>query len=193
MFGIEKDFQQLMEQVYGPLGKKEQEECARIAQQLVDNAVKEVKMTDEPVQYETPMTEIEEVKAQIKVLQSKLSFLEELEKTKSPVEEAFKRVYGRYPVTDIADTCWDGSTWTNFEQGYNAAYEEKVSQEPEEEPEELKTLHQLFHETVWIVPDCDEFCEIVKEWMSQYTHNVMTGEYLKGYEECLTVLGENLK
>jgi hypothetical protein len=142
---------------------------------------------------QTEMTEIEEVKAQIKVLQSKLSFLEELEKTKSPVEEAFKRVYGRYPVTDIADTCWDGSTWTNFEQGYNAAYEEKVSQEPEEEPEELKTLHQLFHETVWIVPDCDEFCEIVKEWMSQYTHNVMTGEYLKGYEECLTVLGENLK
>jgi hypothetical protein len=139
------------------------------------------------------MTEIQKVKAEIKMLEKKLSFLEELEKTKSPVEEAFKRVYGRYPVTDIADTCWDGSTWTNFEQGYNAAYEEKVSQEPEEEPEELKTLHQLFHETVWIVPDCDEFCEIVKEWMSQYTHNVMTGEYLKGYEECLTVLRENLK
>lgn len=139
------------------------------------------------------MTEIQKVKAEIKMLEKKLSFLEELEKTKSPVEEAFKRVYGRYPVTDIADTCWDGSTWTNFEQGYNAAYEEKVSQEPEEESEELKTLHQLFHETVWIVPDCDEFCEIVKEWMSQYTHNVMTGEYLKGYEECLTVLGENLK
>jgi len=139
------------------------------------------------------MTEIQKVKAEIKMLEKKLSFLEELEKTKSPVEEAFKRVYGRYPVTDIADTCWDGSTWTNFEQGYNAAYEEKVSQEPEEESEELKTLHQLFHETVWIVPDCDEFCEIVKEWMSQYTHNVMTGEYLKGYEECLTVLRENLK
>jgi hypothetical protein len=139
------------------------------------------------------MTEIQKVKAEIKMLEKKLSFLEELEKTKSPVEEAFKRVYGRYPVTDIADTCWDGSTWTNFEQGYNAAYEEKVSQEPEEETEELKTLHQLFHETVWIVPDCDEFCGIVKEWLSQYTHNVMTGEYLKGYEECLTVLGENLK
>jgi hypothetical protein len=45
MFGIEKDFQQLMEQVYGPLGKKEQEECAKIAKQLVDNAVEEVKMT----------------------------------------------------------------------------------------------------------------------------------------------------
>jgi ubiquinone biosynthesis protein UbiJ len=47
MFGIEKDFQQLMEQAYGPLGEKQQ------------------------------MTEIEEVKAQIKVLEKKVSFLEE--------------------------------------------------------------------------------------------------------------------
>ena len=50
MFGIEKDFQQLMEQVYGPLGEKNQ------------------------------MTEIEEVKAQIKVLEKKVSFLEEIER-----------------------------------------------------------------------------------------------------------------
>ena len=168
MFGIEKDFQNLMEQVYGPLEKKEQ------------------------------MTEIEEVKAQIKVLEKKLSFLEELEKTKSPVEEAYKRVYGKYPVKDVSEDLtpldnWNVISWDAFQKGYDAAYEEKVSQEPEEEPEELKTLHQLFHETVWIVPDCDEFCGIVKEWLSQYTHNVMTGEYLKGYEECLTVLGENLK
>jgi hypothetical protein len=34
----------------------------------------------EPVQYETPMTEIEELKAQIKVLEAKLSLLEEIEK-----------------------------------------------------------------------------------------------------------------
>jgi hypothetical protein len=34
----------------------------------------------EPVQYETPMTEIEEVKAQLKVLEKKLALLEEIEK-----------------------------------------------------------------------------------------------------------------
>ena len=165
MFGIEKDFQNLMEQVYGPLNKDK-------------------------------MTEIEKTKKEIEVLTKKLSFLEELEKTKSPAEEAFKRVYGRYPITDIADTCWDGSTWTNFINGYDAGQEDyKVGeyQEPEEEPEELKTLYQMLYDRVWIEPCCDEFCNIVKEWMSQYTHNVMTGEYLKGYEECLTVLEENLK
>ena len=135
--------------------------------------------------------EIEELKAQLKVLQSKLSFLEELEKTKSPVEEAFKDWMGVYPPTNPSvDNIFD-IRWRAFQMGYNAAYEEKVSQEPEEEPEELKTLYQMFDEEqyyhrnkIWI---------IVKNWMSQYTHNVMTGEYLKGYEECLTVLEENLK
>jgi len=135
--------------------------------------------------------EIEELKAQLKVLQSKLSFLEELEKTKSPVEEAYKDWMGVYPPTNPSvDNIFD-IRWRAFQMGYNAAYEEKVSQEPEEEPEELKTLYQMFDEEqyyhrnkIWI---------IVKNWMSQYTHNVMTGEYLKGYEECLTVLEENLK
>ena len=137
------------------------------------------------------MTEIQKVKAQIKVLQSKLSFLEELSKTKSPVEECYKDWWGEYPGTENWTS--DATRWQGFQAGYNAAYEEKVAQEPGEEPEELKTLYQMLYDRVWIEPCCDEFCDIVKEWMSQYTHNVMTGEYLKGYEECLTVLEENLK
>ena len=44
------------------------------------------------------MTEIEELKAQIKVLEKKLSFLEELEKTPSPAEEAYKDWWGEYPT-----------------------------------------------------------------------------------------------
>ena len=70
--------------------------------------------------------EIEKTKAEIKVLTKKLSFLEDMQKhQKSPAEEAFKRVYGHYPVTDIADTFWEGQTWFAFQQGYNTAYEEK--------------------------------------------------------------------
>ena len=133
------------------------------------------------------MTEIEELKAQIKVLQSKLSFLEELEKTKSPVEEAYKDWCGEYP----SGTSSNASQWVTFQAGYNAAYEEKVAQEPEEE---LKTLYQMFEsEGAYGQIYFDDALKVVKEWMSQYTHNVMTGEYLKGYEECLTVLEENLK
>jgi ribosomal protein L23 len=113
MFGIEKDLQQLMEQVYGPLGKKEREESARIAKQIVDNAVQKVKKMTENEE------EIEKVKAEIKVLEKKLSFLVELEQTKTPVEEAFKDNYGVYP--NELKTTDDFNCWKSFKRGYNAA------------------------------------------------------------------------
>ena len=85
---------------------------------------------DEPVQYETTMTEnkeeIEKVKAQIKVLEKKLSFLEELEKTKSPVEEAYKRWMGNYPPTGPSVDGIDDIRWRAFQMGYNASKEDKV-------------------------------------------------------------------
>lgn len=135
--------------------------------------------------------EIEKTKKEIEVLTAKLALLKEMENHKTPCEIAYKDWWGEYP----GDENWtsDATRWQGFQAGYNAAYEEKVAQEPEEEPEELKTLHQMFYEKKWNNLSCDEFCNVVKEWMSQYTHNVMTGEYLKGYEECLTVLEENLK
>jgi hypothetical protein len=146
---------------------------------------------DEPVQYETPMTEIQKVKAEIKVLEKKLSFLEELEKTKSPVEEAYKDWMGVYPPTNPSvDNIFD-IRWRAFQMGYNAAYEEKVAQEPEEEPEELKTLYQMFDDEQYY--HRDKIWHIVKRWMSQYADNVLRGECKKGYEYCLTVLEESLK
>ena len=129
------------------------------------------------------MTEKEKIEGEIKILQKKLSFLEELSKTKSPVEEAYKRVYGFYPET------YDDS-WSAFQDGYNAAFFESCKVE---EPEELKTLYQMLDDKKHHPDTCVFICDIVKNWMSQYTHNVMTGEYLNGYEECLTVLEENLK
>ena len=119
MFGIEKDFQKLMEQVYGPLNKDK-------------------------------MTEIEEVKAQIKVLEKKLSFLEELEKTKSPVEEAYKDWWGEYPGTENWTS--DATRWQGFQAGYNYAQKdykvgewEPTPQTPEQVADGLK---EAFREAV---------------------------------------------
>jgi hypothetical protein len=127
------------------------------------------------------MTEIEKTKKDIEVLTAKLALLEEIENHKTPCEEAYKRVYGFYPET------YEDS-WSSFQDGYIAAQKDyKV-----EEPEELKTLYDVLRELDKPM-FTDDVCSAVKSWMSQYTHNVMTGEYLKGYEECLTVLEENLK
>ena len=78
------------------------------------------------------MTEIQKVKAEIKVLQSKLSFLEELEKTKSPVEEAFKDWMGVYPPTNPSvDNIFD-IRWRAFQMGYNASQKSEKEQQIKE-------------------------------------------------------------
>ena len=163
MFGIEEDFRQLMEQVYGPLdGGK--------------------------------MTEIGELKEQIKVLEKKLSFLEELEQTKSPAEEAYKDWWGEYPKSIFNN---DDVRWMGFQAGYNAAQKDyKVGEHQEPIPEEeLKTLYQMIYDDDWTSPsDCNRLCDIVKEWIFQYDCDYAACEdYLEGYIECQTVLEERLK
>ena len=71
---------------------------------------------------------IEEIKAQLKVLEKKLSFLEELSQTKSPVEEAFKDWMGVYPPTTPSVDGIDDIRWRAFQMGYNSSKEKKVSE-----------------------------------------------------------------
>jgi hypothetical protein len=108
-----------------------------------------------------------------------------VEEPKSPAEKAYYAVYGWYPPTTSSVSNYEDNRWRDFQNGYNAS---KVSETPQE-PEELKTLYQMLRDE-----ECrDDVCSVVKEWMSQYADNVMTGEYKKGYEYCLLVLEENLK
>jgi hypothetical protein len=74
--------------------------------------------------------EIEKTKAEIKVLEAKLSFLEELQNHKTLCEEAYKRVFGKYPGAAFTWTIEDERCMYMFHQGYNAAKEEKVSEYP---------------------------------------------------------------
>ena len=101
------------------------------------------------------MTEIEKTKKEIDVLTAKLELLIEMENHKSPCEIAFKRVYGKYPITDIADTCWEGSLWSYFEKGYNASKEDcKV--EEEQLATQQGNIKTLIEESV-------KWCEAVKQ------------------------------
>ena len=86
------------------------------------------------------MTEIQKTEGEIKVLQAKLELLKEIE-NKSPVEKAFKKVYGEYPPTTPSVSNSEDERWSAFQNGYNAS---KVSETPQE-PEQLKTLYQMFY------------------------------------------------
>ena len=73
---------------------------------------------------------------------------ERVEEQKSPVEEAYKDWWGEYPTNT-----WqvDVNRWDAFRAGYNAAYEEKVSEwEPTPQtPEQVADgLKEAFREAV---------------------------------------------
>jgi hypothetical protein len=77
---------------------------------------------------------VESIEAEIKMLQSKLEFYKELEKTKSPVEEAYKDWWGEYPGNEIWPN-FDDTRWGGFQAGYNAAQKDyKVGEYQETEP-----------------------------------------------------------
>ena len=121
------------------------------------------------------MTEtIQQLKEDIAILQEKLQKLEELQRTKSPVEEAFRKVYYRYP--DKLDDKY-GSAWDIFEKGYNA------SQEPEDN--EWKTVALGFGENLSAIGPCGYYDFTPVEWYDWVVdiYENTANEYLKLLEK----------
>ena len=86
------------------------------------------------------MTEIEKTEGEIKLLQAKLELLKRMENP-TPVEEAYKRFFGRYPNSG---DCWTDDNeefWYFFQVGYKSAKEDcKVGEEVEEDEWKLVAL-----------------------------------------------------
>ena len=103
---------------------------------------------------------VESIEAEIKMLQSKLEFYKELEKTKTPCEEAYKRVYGYYSNSNASDT-----TWIDFVNGYKSAQEDyKVGEY--QEAKELKTLYQMLEDAgAYGNIRLDTAVKVVKDWL----------------------------
>jgi len=81
---------------------------------------------------------IQQLKEDIAIIQKKLEELE-IHKSKTPVEEAFYRVYGYYPSLDTDG--YDGSPWQRFITGYNAGYEEMENNMNFEKSKEIVDKH----------------------------------------------------
>jgi hypothetical protein len=117
--------------------------------------------------------EIEKTKAEIKVLEAKLSFLEEMEKhKKSPAEEAYKKWWGEYPGTETW-TIYDETRWVGFQKGYADAYKETVSkyqptaQTPEQVADGLRNAMQTAKENgVFDQPEPETLTlkNLLKKW-----------------------------
>ena len=100
-------------------------------------------------------------------------------KPKTPVEEAYKNWWGEYPGTEIW-TDYDETRWVGFKAGYNAAYEEKVSEwEPTPQtPEQVSDgLKEAFREAIkqGIIPEVDKVSdEFMDEMVAKLKGQTLT-------------------
>ena len=127
------------------------------------------------------MTEIEKTEGEIKVLQAKLELLKEMEKRRSPAEEAFKEVYGYYP-----EVC-ERSVWVAFQKGYEEAQKDyKVGeyqptpQTPEQVEQGLRdAMKQAKKDGVFDEPSKpmdDVIDRLVEKYKSQKLWNMVRNE-----------------
>ena len=167
------------------------------------------------------MTEtIQTVKEDIAILQEKLKKLEELEiqKSKTPVERAFYRLYGYYPLFDT-----DG--YQRFVIGYDAGYEEAVKnnknfeptpQTPEQVEQGLRdamkqakedgvfdepkpeTLYEALTNIEYIGCCYDDILDAVRCWLpkeqsAKGSQNVYVECTVEGFNDCLDKIKSKLK
>ena len=156
------------------------------------------------------MNEIQQTKEDIAILQEKLKKLEELEiqKSKTPVERAFYRVYGYYPLFDT-----DG--YQRFVIGYDAGYEEAVKnnknfeptpQTPEQVEQGLRdAMKQAKEDGVFDKPETlydaldkldrpmfiDDVCRVVEEWLPDEVSIV--GYYDSGWNDAIRTTKDKLR
>jgi len=151
--------------------------------------------------------EIEKTEGEIKVLQAKLELLKEMEKHKSPVEEAYKRVYGNYPDTGICNGMsyvW----WDVFCKGYNASKEDCKVEEPKpmddvidrlvEKYKSQKLWNMVRNELGYSIDCCDEIVDLVEKWLPKEqsasgSQNVDTELLVDGHNHCLQKMKEMLR
>jgi hypothetical protein len=165
-------------------------------------------------------SDIEKTEAEIKVLQKKLELLKEIEKHKSPVEEAYKDWWGQYPELET-DSKYDDTRWKGFKAGFQAAYEEKVREDDyynkvkcdeKDDPKPMdevvnrlvkkyqaqKLFNRLVDELGYDFDTCNDIVDLVESWLPKEqsaagSQNVNTELLVDGFNSCLQKIKEMLR
>ena len=145
---------------------------------------------------------IQQLKEDIALLQMKLQKLEELQRTKSPVEEAYKRWMGEYPSTTPSVDNTDDIRWRAFQMGYNASKVGEYQPTPQEpEDNEWKTVALGFGENLSAIGPCGYYDFTPVEWYEWVlnAYEKTADDYLrllkkgKGKEQKWDVVRESVK
>ena len=137
-----------------------------------------------------------------------------VEEPKTPVEEAYKEVFGKYPETGSDATKFDIQSWNIFRYGWNAAKEDGVVDEPEcydevewDEKDNPKPMDEVVDRLIknhqakklwnilsnkydYVSATCDDIVSAVEEWLPEPqsaagSQNVDTELLVDGFNHCL--------
>ena len=131
---------------------------------------------------------------------------------KSPVEAAYKRVFGEYPPTDPSVHNFDDNQWFAFQKGYNCGYGDGLenSNEKTKKPVEKqsKTLTDIVyrwwedifvHHSDWdMETSIEDLVDQVEQWLpkqkSASSQNVLADvDIVEGFNDCLKKIKKNLR
>ena len=137
-----------------------------------------------------------------------------VEEPKSPVEEAYKEVFGKYPETGSDATKFDIQSWNIFRYGWNAAKEDRVVDEPDyydevewDEKDNPKPMDEVVNRLVkkyeaqklrnmlkvqldFDIMVCDDIVSVVEDWLPKEqsdagSQNTFVEIVVEGYNDCL--------
>ena len=134
---------------------------------------------------------------------------------KSPVEVAYKRVFGEYPPTDPSVHNFDDNQWFAFQKGYSCGYGDglensnEISKKIVDKPEEKqsKTLTDIlyrwwddvFTRRYWdMETSIDDLVTRIEEWLPKPqsaagSQNVYVECTVEGFNDCLNKIKGKLR
>ena len=131
---------------------------------------------------------------------------------KSPVEAAYKRVFGAYPPTDPSVHNFDDNQWFAFQKGYSCGYGDglensnKISKKPVEKQsktltdilyrwwDDVFTTHSDWDAETSIEDLVDQIEQFLPKQKSASSQNVLGDvDIVEGFNDCLNKIKRNLR
>ena len=132
-----------------------------------------------------------------------------VEEPKSPVEEAYKRVFGEYPPTDPSVHNFDDNQWFAFQKGYNCGYGDGLENSNDEDKakkpveKQSKTLTDILYRwwddvftshSDWdMETSIEDLVDQIEQWLPKQTKVCEEYSYETGRNHVLDVIKRKLR
>ena len=168
----------------------------------------------EKILLEITLEELEIIDKYLELTDSTRQLFDKIQKAypKSPVEAAYKRVFGEYPPTDPSVHNFDDNQWFAFQKGYSCGYEDDLENSNEKSKKPVEKQSKILTDIVyrwwddaftfhidWDKETCvEDLIDQVEQWLpkqkSASSQNVLDdADIVKGFNDCLKKIKSKLR